>query len=189
VLDWLGVIFLEFVQPIRDKKQIDNMKRYLKEKNERDYVLFVLGINSGLRISDLLPLTVEDVKEKERITVREKKTGKTKDFPLSINCKKALAEYLKDKETGYLFASRKGSKPISRQQAYDILNTAARAVGINDKIGTHTLRKTFGYWAYKQGISLEIIQKLLNHSAPSVTLRYLGITQDELDSVYINLNL
>ena len=180
---------MEFVQPIRDKKQIENVKRYLKDKSMRDYVLFVLGINSGLRISDLLPLTVEDLKEKDRITIREKKTGKTKDFPLSASCKIALGEYLKHKSTGYLFASRKGSGAITRQQAYDILNKAARAVGIKDQIGTHTLRKTFGYWAYKSGVGVEVIQKLLNHSAPSVTLRYLGITQDELDAVYINLNL
>lgn len=180
---------MEFVQPIRDKKQIDNMKRYLKDKNGRDYVLFVLGINSGLRISDLLSLQVEDVKNKDRVTIREKKTGKAKDFPLSDSCKKVLRQYLQDKSTGALFPSRKGGGPITRQQAYDVLNNAANIVGIKEAIGTHTLRKTFGYWAYKSGIGVEIIQKLLNHSAPSVTLRYIGITQDELDSVYINLNL
>lgn len=180
---------MEFVQPIRDKKQIDNMKRYLKDKSERDYVLFILGINSGLRISDLLSLQVEDVKGKDRVTIREKKTGKTRDFPLSDSCKKVLHQYLRDKSTGALFPSRKGGTPITRQQAYDVINEAAKKVGINNAIGTHTLRKTFGYWAYKSGIGVEIIQKLLNHSAPSVTLRYIGITQDELDAVYINLNL
>lgn len=187
---------VEFVQPIREKKQIENMKRYLKERNLRDYLLFVLGINSGLRISDLLKLTVEDVRDKDRVTIREQKTGKTKDFPLSDTCKKAITEYLKasTNTTDVLFPSRKaaGSKTsgaISRQQAYDILNAAAKEVGITDAIGTHTLRKTFGYHAYKAGVGIEVIQKLLNHSAPSVTLRYLGITQDELDAVYVNLNL
>lgn len=183
---------MEFVQPIRDKKHLENMKRYLKEKNVRDYVLFVLGINSGLRISDLLKLTIEQVKDKDRIMLREEKTGKVKDFPLGDNCKKAIKDYLKSTNltTGVLFPSRKGTnKAISRQQAYDILNAAATAVGITDAIGTHTLRKTFGYWAYKSGVGVEVIQKLLNHSAPSVTLRYLGITQDQLDEVYVNLNL
>ena len=192
---------MEYVQPIRDKKQIENMKRYLKESNIRDWLLFVLGINSGLRISDLLKLTVEDVNGKERISIKETKTGKTKDFPLSDNCKKAIIEYLKSLKltAGVLFPSRKSSGSgntgaISRQQAYDVINKAAMQVGIITKtnginIGTHTLRKTFGYHAYQSGISIEVIQKLLNHSAPSVTLRYLGITQDELDNVYINLNL
>lgn len=192
---------MEYVEPIRDKKQLDNMKRYLKEKNKRDWLLFVLGINSGLRISDLLNLKVSDVKDKDRVTLREEKTGKAKDFPLSENCRKAVAEYLKDEplpNDSPLFPSRKRAGAtvkgettgrISRQQAYDILTEAARAVGIKDAIGTHTLRKTFGYWAYKAGNDITRIQHLMNHSSPSVTLRYIGITKEELDSVYINLNL
>jgi len=100
---------MEFIESIRDKKQIDNMKRYLKERNLRDWMLFILGINNGLRISDLLALQVEDVKNGDRITIREKKTGKVKDFPLSDNCKKALSEYIKTMglAVGPLFPSRK----------------------------------------------------------------------------------
>ena len=187
---------METVEPIRSKKQIDNMKRYLKETSLRNWLLFTLGINSGLRIGDLLQLTIEEVKDCERISIREQKTGKTKDFPLSDTCKKAIVEYLKAEslKEGQLFPSRKvsgsrGTGSISRQQAYQIINDAAQSVGVTVRVGTHTLRKTFGYHAYKQGISLEIIQKLLNHSAPSVTLRYIGITKEELDNVYIAINL
>lgn len=182
---------MEYVEPIRSKNEIDNMKRYLKNSNLRDYLLFVLGINSGLRISDLLLLTVSDVNGKDRIILREKKTGKSKDFPLSDTCKKAIKEYVATIEVdrGCLFKSKKGDRPITRIQAYRIIHEAARAIGITEAIGTHTLRKTFGYWAYKKGVDITKIQKLLNHSAPSVTLAYIGITRDELDDVYINLNL
>jgi len=187
---------LELVEPIRDKKQLDNMKRYLKEHNLRDYLLFVLGINSGLRISDLLHLQVEDVKGQSRIRIHEQKTGKLKDFPLGDSSKKAIAAYLQQTHNtcGSLFPSRKktgsqGSGTISRQQAYTIINQAARTVGIKSPIGTHTLRKTFGYWAYKSGYDLSQIQHLLNHASPQLTLRYIGITQEELDQIYINLNL
>lgn len=195
---------MECVEPIRDIKQINAIKRYLKEQNLRDWLLFTLGVNSGLRISDLLKLTVEDVKGKERITVKEAKTGKLKNFPLADNCKKAVTEYLASSQltTGALFPSRQSNGmgkvtstgAISRQQAYTIINKAAKECNVitadnGVKIGTHTLRKTFGYHAYKAGVSIEVIQKLLNHSAPSVTLRYIGITQDQLDDVYINLNL
>ena len=182
---------IEIVEPIRDKKKIDSIKRYLKGKNIRDYVMFVLGVNSGLRISDLLNLQVEDVRGKDRITLREKKTGKTKDFPLSDSSQKILDDYLRTKSltTGPLFPSRKGTAAISRVQAYLIINEAAKAVGIKDAIGTHTLRKTFGYWAYQQGIDITRIQQLLNHSSPGITLRYIGITKEELDNIYINLNL
>lgn len=186
---------MEFVQPIRDKKALETMKKVLRS-NLRDYCLFVLGINSGLRISDLLTLKVYDVcgekgKIKDRITIREKKTNKLKDFPLGESSRKALKEYLDsvpDLDQA-LFASRKGAGPITRQQAYRILNDAARSIGIKEKIGTHSLRKTFGYHAFQSGVDITRIQKLLNHSSPSVTLAYIGITQDELDSVYLNLNL
>lgn len=181
---------MELVQPITDKKKIEAMKKILKASNLRDYCLFVLGINSGLRISDLLALHLTDVKGKDRISLKEKKTGKHKDFPLSETCKKTIAEYLNE-HTGseWLFPSRKGNKPISRVQAYRIISDAAKSIGITDAIGTHTLRKTFGYWAYQQGVDITRIQKLLNHSAPSITLAYIGITKQELDNVYINLNL
>lgn len=185
------MIIIEYVEPIRCKNQINKIKVYLKNKNLRDYLLFVLGINSGLRISDLLLLTVADVKDKDRILLREKKTGKSKDFPLSDTCKKAIQEYLETVKIndGCLFRSKKGNWPITRVQAYRIINNAARKIGINDAIGTHTLRKTFGYWAHKKGVDITKIQKLLNHSAPNVTLAYIGITKDELDDIYINLNL
>lgn len=186
---------MEFVQPIREKKILDTMKKVLRSSNLRDYNLFILGINSGLRISDLLNLKVSDVcdekgKIKDRIVIREKKTNKLKDFPLGETSKKALKEYVITlKPVQALFASRKGYKPITRQKAYRILNDAARSIGITEQIGTHSLRKTFGYHAFKAGVDITRIQKLLNHSSPSVTLTYIGITQDDLDNVYLNLNL
>ena len=187
---------MEFVQPIRDSKKIETIKKLLKQQSLRDYCLFVVGINSGLRISDLLKLQVSDVIEgnklKNRITLREKKTNKTKDFPLSDNAKSALKEYLKTRiynETEPLFISRKNKGFLLRQQAYKIINNVAKEVGIKEKIGTHTLRKTFGYHAYNKGYDIAIIQKLFNHSSPNVTLRYIGITQDNLDDVYLSLDL
>ena len=190
-------ITLEFVQPIRDKNQINLIKKLLKMSNMRDYCLFTLGINSGLRISDMLKLKISDVltkkhKPRERISLREGKTGKTKDFPLSDTAKKAIIEYLdiRDYELDEpLFKSRKGTGAINRQQAYKIINKVAKEIGIKERIGTHTMRKTFGYHAYNKGIDVSYLQKIFNHSAPSTTLNYLGLTQDDLDSIYLNLNL
>ena len=190
---------MEFVQPIRDKNKISHIKKVLKANNLRDYALFVLGINSGLRISDILKLKISDVlddksKIKERITLREQKTGKTKDFPMSESSKSAINLYLKQRDFNLnqpLFISRKSDNDgfLKRQQAYRIINDVARVVGIKESIGTHTLRKTFGYHAYNNGYDISIIQKLFNHSTPSITLRYIGITQDELDNVYLSLDL
>ena len=187
---------MEFVQPIRELKQIETIKKLLKQQNLRDYCLFVLGINSGLRISDLLKLRILDVIEngkiKDRIRLREKKTNKFKDFPLSDKAKQAIKEYLKTRnytENEPLFISRKNNGFLLRGQAYKIINNVAKSVGIKEKIGTHTLRKTFGYHAYNNGYDITLIQKIFNHSSPSVTLRYIGITQDELDDVYLSLDL
>ena len=189
-------ICMEFVQPIRDLKQIETMKKLLKQQSLRDFCLFVVGVNSGLRISDLLKLRICDVIEngklKDRITLREKKTNKFKDFPLSEKTKQALKEYLKTRDYSNnepLFISRKNKGFLLRQQAYKIINSVAKSVGIKEKIGTHTLRKTFGYHAYNNGYDITLIQKLFNHSSPSVTLRYIGITQEELDDVYMSLDL
>jgi len=185
------------VEPIKSLKKIDDMKKILKAQNPRDYLLFLIGINTGLRISDLLKLRMGDMisgkKIKDYTIIREKKTGKEKKFMLNNNVKKALKEYMDQgyitESEDYLFKSRKGVKPITGVQAWQILNKAARSVGINDRIGTHTLRKTFGYHAYQQGTDITLLQKVFNHSAPSITLRYIGITQEDIDNVYVNLNL
>ena len=189
------------VQPLRDKKDIEKMKSYLKDRNPRDYLMFMIGISSALRISDILKLKVSNVwdgkKVKSHIDIREKKTDKGKRFAISPNLEKALRDYIKSNQLSpddYLVTSKKpdkdgNRKPISRQQAHEILSNAAEWIGIKDAVSTHTMRKTWGYWAYKSGVSLALIMEALNHSSIANTKKYLGITQDDLDEVYINLNL
>ena len=185
------------VEPIRSKSKIRLMKLNLKSKSIRNYLLFVMGINTGLRISDLLSLKVSDVsngKIKDSIYIREKKTGKEKAFQVNESVKKAIIEYLKSLKTyeleDYLFKSRVGgNKQISRKQAYEIINSSARECGIDGLIGTHTLRKTFGYHLRMNGVDISIIQDIFGHSNQTVTKKYIGITQDEKDKVCLNLNL
>lgn len=138
------------VEPLRDKRQIEAIRKILAAQNLRDAAWFTLGINSGLRISDLLNLRVGDVREsptkwRDRIRITEQKTGKMKDFPLSDRAKKALATYLATrpdaKPTDPLFPSRKHGRPLKRGQAWQILRDAARAVGVTDPVGTQTMRK------------------------------------------------
>lgn len=140
---------MKTVQPIRDKNKIDEMKIELKKQGTRDYLLFITGINTGLRISDIRILKVSDVLNEDRtpknhITIREKKTGKIKKFKINDALSREFMDYTKNmKMNDYLFYSRKGiNKPITRIQAYRILNTVARKIGL-EEIGTHTLRKTF----------------------------------------------
>jgi integrase len=168
------------VQPIRSLEQIQDMKNRLALNGKRDELLFAMGINTGLRISDLLPLKVVDVKRKREYILKERKTKKTKRIMLHA-VYNDIEEYAKFKtDNEYLFASRRGdNKPITRVQAYRILNTAARDVGLKE-VGTHTLRKTFGYHFYRKNQNIAMLQQLFNHSSPAITLRYIGITQDEI---------
>ena len=171
------------VQPIRDYSLILKLKAYLKAQNPRDYFLFLLGTNTASRIADILPLTVSSVRS-PYIELKERKTGKTKRYLVNDEFKAEIRAYTKDMNPDdLLFPSRKGkgAKPLSRVQAWRIMKEAATAVGIVENIGTHTLRKTFGYWHYKKFKDVALLQQLLNHSSQRETLIYIGIAQDEID--------
>lgn len=174
---------MKYVQPIRNKNKIEEIKSYLKESGTRDLLLFTMGINTGLRISDLLKLKINDVKGKSHVEIKEQKTCKIKRFPLLGNLQSMIEEYIRGKaDYDYLFKSRNGeNKPISRVMAYMIINQACKKAQIKDNVGTHTLRKTFGYHHYQTFHDVAILQYLLNHSSPSITLRYIGITQDNVE--------
>lgn len=181
---------MEFVQPIRDKFKIEEMKSELLRNGTRDYLLFVIGINTGLRISDILELKVKDVKGKTHIAIIENKTKKNKRFKVNNSLRYELDNYIKGMDDeDYLFKSRKGeNKPITRVQAYRILKNAGVNIGLSE-IGTHTLRKTFGYHFYQKTKDVVLLQELFNHSAPSVTLRYIGINQDIMDKAIDDFSL
>lgn len=171
------------VQPIKDKRDIERMKKAL---HGRDLLLFIVGINTSLRISDILELKREDF-EGDSLILREKKTSKRKVIRINDALRKAINELAPS--SGYLFPSRKGDKPITRTQAWRILNAAAERAGLNIAFGTHSLRKTFAYHAYSQGVELPTLMRVLNHASQRETLRYIGIEQETIDDVYVNVNL
>jgi integrase len=145
--------------------------------------MFLLGIYTARRISDILKLRVRDVKNKTAIVIREQKTNKQISIEMNAILRKALDEYIEDKELNeYLIKSRQEkNKPIGRSMAYKILRDAADEFGL-DSIGTHTMRKTFGYHFYKQTGDVVTLMKIFNHSHPSITLRYIGIEQEEINT-------
>lgn len=180
---------MNFVQPIRSQEKIDKMYEVLRAKNQRNFILFLLGISIGLRISDLLKLKKEDLYE-PHIYIVEKKTKKSKRVKIPGYLKKYIIPYADSLKDGdYVFKSRNGSnRPIDRSTAYRILKNAASQVNIKE-IGTHTLRKTFGYHFYKATKDVATLQKIFNHSTPEITLRYIGITQDEMDKAIDRVRL
>jgi integrase len=170
------------VQPLRDLQQIEDMKFSLKRHcSERDYILFLIGINTGLRVGDLLKLKTRDLKKKKKLTIKEGKTKKARTISIS-NIYEEVQEYVASNASEWLFPSRKGDKPISSTQAYRQLVKAAGMVDIVEGVGTHTMRKTFGYWHYKQFKDVAELQKILNHSHPEITLTYIGITEEQIEN-------
>jgi len=180
------------VEPIRDEKALARIKKLLAGK-PRDLLLFTLGINNGLRTGDLLALKVGQLrgfKVSETLLVREGKTGKTNVFMLNKSGLKALAIYLKaygpSSDEAPLFASRKGGA-LTVGSVNALIKAWCRAAGLKGNYGSHSLRKTFGYHQRtRHGVGWELLAKRFNHSSPAVTMRYLGISDDEVKNILLN---
>lgn len=177
-------------EPIRDKKTINLISEYLKDKNERDYVIWTLGLNSGLRISDILNLNVSDVKDKTHITITEKKTQKRKSFLINDKLKKVLSSYIKGKDSqAPLFCGTRGNR-FDKRSVQRFLDKAVKDLNLKDThISTHSMRKSFGYHHYQKFKDAVILQKIFNHSSLHITLIYIGVEQDEIDKSYKNFEL
>lgn len=204
-------------EPIKDVDDIMKISEYLiKEGRYRDNMLFIVGINFGLRISDLLQLRFfmlldDDLCFRTSFPILEKKTSNTRKVKrnryITINdaAIDAITMYIKAMtESGkeihmddYLFRSESNrstsNKPLGRSYVDRLLKDIAREVGISTKVSTHTLRKTFGYhqmvMSGNDPRKLLLLQKIFGHSSAAVTLDYIGITNEEIEEAYLALNL
>lgn len=192
-------------QPIKDKESLQKMKSYYENQkpNCRNKTLIIFGLYTALRISDILKLKWKDIYDaktnqmKEYLEVKEQKTGKTKIIALNNEMCDILQLYKKElfnnrsyNENQYLFLSQKGENiPICRSQAFRIIKKAAIDIGLENHISCHSLRKTFGYHAWKQGVQPALLMDIYNHSSYKITKRYLCIEQEERDEVYRKITL
>jgi site-specific recombinase XerD len=195
---------MNFVEPIRSTKKINQIKNLLKGQGRyRDLLLFVAGINTALRVSDLLDLCIgEFVDEaggvRERFWIREEKRGKRHEVVINQSSQEALELYreaypeVEKKPEHFVFFNTRSNDythPITRQQVWSFISEICRDVGLAGNYGTHSLRKTWGYHARMNGVDLALIMHKLNHSDLAYTKRYLGITDEELEEVVKRLNL
>ena len=188
---------MKTTQPIRNKHQVRALAEYyLKRGQLRNYVLIVMGLYTALRISDLLRLRWDDVYDfvsgrvRSSVTIVEKKTGKSKTIALNSGIIKALTLYSGAARPGaFIIDNKNTGKAISRIQAYRLIRAAAEALEFQNNVSCHSLRKTFGYHAWKSGISPAVLMDIYNHSSMAVTRRYLGVSQDDRDAVYLGLEL
>jgi integrase len=180
------------VDPIRKTKNIKAISKFI-QGNPRDHLLFLIGINNGLRAGDLIKLKVKDVKGMkvgDTLSIKESKTGKTNFLIINKIVFKALKNYLDNvnpDEDDYLFPSRKGNSHIQSQAVSKMVKKWTKAINLRGNYGAHTLRKTFGYIQRTvHGVGFEILCKRYNHSSPSITMRYLGIENKEVYNILMN---
>lgn len=186
------------VEPIRRKADIDRIKTLLQDQ-PRNLALYVLGINSNLRASDLVRITVDQVigiGPRESFEIREKKTGKLRRITLNNGTHSALRNWI---EVGNLrsgdplFKSqRNGSDNTGRLTVSSVNRLVKRwcyEIGLQGNFGSHTLRKTWGYHAWKAGVDLPRLMTCFNHSSQQQTLNYLCIQNKEIQEVYLQVEL
>lgn len=196
---------MNLTQPIKKTRDLENFKNYYKEikPNYRNRLLIISGLNTALRISDILSLKWKNIYDfekkmyKNHIFIIEQKTEKMSQIYINSNVLDALKgykEYLELKKQiitpeTYLFKHSNKNVPITRSQAFRIVKEAADYYSISGVISCHSLRKTFGYHAWKQGASPALLVTIFNHSSFNITKRYLGIEQDDKDQIFKKIKL
>lgn len=188
-------------QPIRSTDELEAFRGFYldKEPNLRNYAMICIGVNTALRISDLLALKWGEVYDfdkqcfKKHIIMYEKKTGKESRIALNGSIKSGLGKYMESldyvKKGDYIFTGRYEGTHLSRSQAFRIIKHAAYVLNMERGISCHSMRKTFGYCAWKCGTQPALLMDIYNHSSYEITKRYLGIKQDDRDSVFLKVNL
>ena len=181
------------VEPIRSKKVIretlEVLSRDRSRIGERRYLLFASGIYLGRRVGDLLKLKVGDVKGMKNLAIVEEKTGKSMSMAINETLQAIYRDRLRDRDPKEpLFASSRANritgqyKAVDKRTALRDIKEIARIARLpaDYRIGTHTMRKTFGYWYYKTFGDMATLMKMFNHSKAEITLIYIGITDDQL---------
>lgn len=188
---------MKTAEPLRNKKDVDKLKKYFYERGEyRNYLLITIGLNTALRISDILNLKWKDIYDfnrrriKKHIEVVEKKTGKQQRIYVNKNVKEAIKLFISKNgiKGDFIFTGKNKDTPLDRTYIHKLLKKVCLETGIPN-ISCHSLRKTFGYQAWKKGVPPAVLMSIYNHSSYAVTKRYLCINQDDKDDVYKNVVL
>jgi len=191
---------------IKDPKDLQRIANRLKEFNYEAYILWSIGVNTGYRGSDLVKLTVRDIKKAVstgELIILEEKTENTRKIPfersviLSNKLLNILNDYVKERyDSEYIYWSSKGEgivpfkKNIERGYLGKIFKRAIMELGISEKaVGTHTARKTYGYFQYiEHNKDIHFVQKLFGHSRPDITMDYIGLDDDILEEAAQTMN-
>ncbi len=185
-------IHIQDSQPLRTSQQIKLVRNALKTTKFpiRNRVLFDIGINNGIRTKDLLRLKVNDVLNddgtvKDKCFITETKTGKRRELRFNSNIQEEIKDYLDTRfKSEWLFPSYKNHhEPIKTSAVYQIFYRISHKYSDQlPGLTAHSMRRTFGYHFYKKTHNVAALMRIFNHSSEAITLRYIGITQDEIDN-------
>lgn len=189
------------VEAVKTSEQRQQVEAHLAAQDAIYLDIWKVGVNTALRISDLLSLSMKDVQtldaDKPTLNIIEQKTGKHRKIVVNQTAlavmQRRQSEHPKHK---WLFQTaavnrnrRKPPKPINRRSVSRVFEKVGQKVAPKVALGTHSMRKTRGYAMHKAGRSIESIAKVLNHSSPAVTMRYIGLVQQDIDESYMELEL
>ena len=166
---------MNWVAPIKDKDTLEAFGQTLKDMDYKYYIMFQLGVGTGLQLHDILDFRVRDVLNKKSLTVTIGKQKEKLTFKIPASLQKEIREFCKEKDgkTYLILGHMSKNKPVSREQAYRVLRTAGHKIGLNS-IGAQTMRKTFAWNYYHETGDIYYLQKLFNHASPSITYRFIG---------------
>ncbi len=166
---------MNWVAPIKDEETLKKFKDRLRQMDEKYYIMFEIGVGTGMQLQDILKLKNRDVRDKDFIEAYIGTKNIKRTFTFSEELKAEIEKYTRDKDPDAFLIIGHASSPeaLSREQAYRALKSAGKHIGLSS-IGAQTMRKTFAWRYYKETGDIYYLQNLLNHASPSITYRYIG---------------
>lgn len=166
---------MNWVSPIKDEETLTQFKERLKEVDDKYYILFEIGVGTGLQLQEILKFRNKDIRGKEAIEASIGTKNIKRTFRIPLDLQETIKDYTEGKDPeAYLIVGHSGSSsPLSREQAYRVFKTVGKNMGLSS-IGAQTMRKTFAWKYYKATGDIYYLQNLLNHASPSITYRYIG---------------
>ena len=194
---------MKVVQPIRNLDTLQKMYEIAREHDKHRRtgetcweLILLIGFNTSLRVSDFRRFKVSDLRGKDYAQIQAKKTGKEARILINPSARRDINRLLNGRKADdYIFQSKQRNaithkyEPISRQRCYQIINEIAKKAGVEERVGCHTFRKTFGYHYYKMTGDVVSLQRILCHSYKRETLIYIGVIQENIDESLMKLNM
>ena len=166
---------MNWVAPIKDEQTLVTFQQKLREVDDKYYIMFMIGVETGMSLQNILQLKVKDVLNKDVIKAVIGTKSIVTEYHVPEDVKKIISDYCKNKKANdYLIVGYLGdSQPVSREQAYRVLRSVGKEIGLAS-IGAQTMRKTFAWRYYKRTNDIYYLQNAFNHASPSITYRYIG---------------